>query len=514
MPREASARRAEKFARDNSPPKRPSIGPLLTPRAFSGKGGATLLNSSGSLREMLQRAGGHKVDARAGHAERDLATAGSGGLGRTIAALERAAAEAELSRCSPAPAGPRSQSWRRPMLPRLDVEAAAAQAAAEAAEEASSVETGTHTGGWDVGDSSPSPLTSPATSSMASPSPGGYASSSAGSSPERRRAGSPARRAAPGHLSPSRIDNPLWSQSPASQGLPSRGTAAAPPAAAWPAAGRRSVEAPDAPASPSRSHVEHAPEADSPLVDTAAGSAAASPAAGPNLRASLDSVGGGDGGLLESLLCPPALKPAHTRLLGALMHTAAPATESAAAARKVEQLRQLREQADAAQDARQPWEQGGEDEAAPADAALAAGAGLPAHGAPASPSKAAPSQATGAAGDGVPASSSRVAAAGGARRLAMVLLSAVAGAAAVMAAGAVQQHRGSGGSSSGSSSAKRRRPVLRAQPVPSMHGAERRTHSREELEGRQCESGLGGVASPQPAAAADWDSAHARLTQG
>lgn len=502
---------AEKFARNASPPKRPSIGPLLTPRAFSGKGGATLLNSGGSLRDALQRGGGHKVDARAGPAERGLAGASSGGLGRTIAALERAAADAGQPRSRPAAAGPALQPRRRPMLPRLDVEAAAAQAAADAAEEGSSAEGGGPGGSWAADDSTPSPLSSPTASSMASPSPGGYASSSAASSPERGRAASPVRRRLPGHLSPSRIDNPLWSQSPASQGPNIHGAAAAPPAGAWPAAGRHSAEPAAAAASTSRSRSELAPEAP-------AGSAAASPGKPANLRASFDGVGDGDGGLLESLLLPPALKPAHTQLLGALMHTATPAREPAAAPRRVEQQGQLHEQAD---EAGGPQEGDGWDEAAPTDAAAAAEATLPNKEAPASSAPSEHSVAAAGAADAAPASGgSRGGAGGGARRLAMVLLSAVAGAAAVAAAGALQQRRGGGGSggsgsSSGSSNTKRRLPVLHPQPLPSsMRDAQRKTHVQADLEGRQHKGDAVKAGRGQPTGPARWDGAHAELTQG
>ncbi|KAL4433855.1 hypothetical protein ABPG75_000296 [Micractinium tetrahymenae] len=523
MPREASARRAEKFACDGSPPKRPSIGPLLTPRAFNGKGGATMLrNSNGSLREVLQRNSAHKVDARAGHdghAERDL-VASSGGLSRTIAELERAAAEAEQLRSSPAPAGPSShQPWRRPVLPRLDVEAAAAQAAAEAAEGGSTAGPGGLAGAWAGDDSSPSPLSSPDASSMASPSPGGYGSSSAGSSPERHRGASPARRAFLGHISPSRIDNPLWSQSPQSQGLPSRGAAAAPPAMARPAVGWDDPEPAGTPASTSRTRSEHVPEMGSPLIGTAVGSGAASPARGSNLRASFDSMGGGDGGLLESLLYPPALKPAHTRLLGALMHTAGPARDAAAAVLKAEQQAQLHEQAKAAADAGESETEEVE-EAVPVEDAVAAVASSPTkERVRASPAKAplavppAPATQAAQAAAAAQAEPAPTSSGGGARRLAFVLLSAVAGAAAAAAAGAVQQRRRSG-LDRRRGDAGRRLPVLHAQPVPSMRDAERKTHSQEELEERQRKASRGKRSSKQAPAPVSWDNPHAVLTQG
>lgn len=491
----ACCAQAEKFARNGSPPKRPSIGPLLTPRAFSGKGGATLLNSSGGLRDALQRAGSHKVDARAGHAERDLAAASPGGLGRTIAALERAAADAEQSRGRLAPAGPGLQPRLRPALPRLDVEAAAAQAAAEAAEESSSAGTAVQANGWSADDSSPSPLSSPTTSSMASPSPERYASSSAASSPERRRGASPSRRPLPRQLSPSRIDNPLWSQSPVYQGPPSRGAVTPLPADAWPPVGRHGPQPAAVPASASHKPSGLAPGAAHVPADRA------NPARGANMRSSFEGVGGGDGGLLESLLLPPALKPSHTQLLGALMHTAAPPARREEREERQAQLPEHGEEPEA--------EAAGSvaPKAAPAEAA---------NESPTSPLEAAPSEppiAAAEAADAAPAGTNRGGAGSGARRLAVALLTAVAGVAVASVAGVMQQGRCSSDRGS-SGSARRRLPVLHPQPVPSMRDAQRRTHSpREEVE-EQRKASRGNAGSRQPTASARWDSVHVELTKG
>lgn len=529
---------------------------LVTPRAYACKNGSpaglvgasTLRDSNGSLREWLHSGGSRRKvqpppegweaahQQQAGEEGWDASGSASGdaGLGRTIAALERAAAEAAaagLHSSSPA-AGPQpgaaQKPWRRPALPRLDVEAAVAQAVAEAAEEEA---------GEGEYAASPddliSPLSSP-TSSLGSPSLGDYSSasqlSSGQSSPEaphRRRAGgsasgSPRRHLmTPSHLQHSGFNNPLWSQSPQAQpgpaaasftppaGLQLQDAAAAAAAGDVGAAASGSMWRSSSPAVCLSPEQDHTPMPTSRSRSEQAAEPGSSPRPRPSpaeqrprsagsdathwfVRRSLDEDSPGDnGGLLESLLSPPLLKPAHTRLLGALMHTATPA--SAGSAAPAGGLGLLLEQG---AEGEEEEEREQEQEAAPAAAAAAAlpRAEPPARvadsrpSATAQPATAAATPATSAAsvpqgGSSSAGSSSLV------RRLALLALGAAVGAAAALTASTLQQQqqRPQGEGCSGGGSRRRRGvpPLRPPQPVPPLHTGEQKVHYGQQGAGQQ-----------------------------
>ena len=301
----------------------------LTPRAYACKpdspaGGGTvpaLRDSNASLRDWLHGSG-QKGGTPAG-AEEEGQHAVSRGLGSTVAALEAAAAEAAEAARQLRLHQDKAQALRRPSLPPLDVAAAAAAAAAEAAELDSSARDAC----------APSPLSSPG-SSYGSPGGAGYCSSSTYLSGTSSPAlSSPARyRLTPTRLKQSGVANPLFDQPVASPQPTAASQAGGTPAVVQPgqeAAGaaeaasaatageggtcgssRSSATAGVQPLSGllQRSPVRHLEREES---EEEAGEEAA------YLRGSL----GGGGDLLESLLSPPHLKPGHTQLLGALMHT-------------------------------------------------------------------------------------------------------------------------------------------------------------------------------------------------
>lgn len=289
-------------------------------------GGGTvpaLRDSSASLRDWLHGSGQKGGTPAGAEEEGQEQHAVSPGLGSTVAALEAAAAEAaEVARQLKLHQD-KAQALRRPSLPPLDVAAAAAPAAAEAAELDSSARDAC----------APSPLSSPG-SSYGSPGGAGYCSSSTYLSGTSSPAlSSPARyRLTPTRLKQSGVANPLFDQPVASPQPTAASQAGGTPAVVQPrqeAAGaaeaasaatageggtccssRSSATAGVQPLSGllQRSPVRHLEREES---EEEAGEEAA------YLRGSL----GGGGDLLESLLSPPHLKPGHTQLLGALMHT-------------------------------------------------------------------------------------------------------------------------------------------------------------------------------------------------
>ncbi|PRW57599.1 hypothetical protein C2E21_3345 [Chlorella sorokiniana] len=446
MPRELAIKRAELFeGSGDSPPKLPALNKLLTPRAYACKpdspasGGSVpaLRDSNTSLREWLHGGGSsQKGTSPAGAAEERQEQQAASGLGSTVAALEAAAAEAAQAARQLKQHQDRAQALRRPSLPPLDVAAAAAVAAAEAAEQDSAAREAY----------APSPLSSPG-SIYGSPGPAGYASSSTYvSSASSPALSSPARyRLTPTRLQQSSLANPLFDQLAASPHCPpgsQTGAVPAGPGAAQPRAevitspaaaaesgtcgsGRRSATAGAQPLSGllQRSPVRHLEREES---EEEAGEEAA------YLRGSI----GGGGDLLESLLSPPHMKPVHTQLLGALMHTRTAGYAAKPAAQPA-----------AKQWVQQRGEESEEEESAVPAAPAAADAGV--ESAPAEPAAQQPSQAEPAAEPAAapqPAVESSDAAhsgrrGGGLRKFTLLLLGAAAGAAAAVLA---QQQGGSG----------------------------------------------------------------------
>lgn len=418
-----------------SPLKLPAMDKCLTPRAFAGKAGspgvAALRDSNSNLRGWLHSGGqsGQKASPQV-QQQPEVAVgqeqeAQRGYLGSTVAALERAAMEAAEAARRPQAVPHQQQQPRRPSLPRLDVAAVAAAAAAEAAEEAG-------------GSCLPSPLSSPA-SSMGSPHADAYCSSttctSAASSPG---VGSPSRyRLTPTRLQQHAHANPLWAHSPQAS-APGGGSSRVGQVAETAAA-----PSPQPRAGEQRRHQEEEQ-------------------AEERLRGSY----GGGNDLLESLLCPPHLKPAHTQLLGALMHThTGPTAQQRAAGEAAVAEAQRADATAAALELQQEQEQEHSPQPAAVRALAAPGSDSQMHG-----------QRQGG---------------GGARRFALMLLGAAAGAAA-LAAGLAQQ--------GGRPSSRPSRP----QPVPSQQRASSRTVRESSRERREAGRGNGGASSK---AAAPWEHA-------
>lgn len=509
-----------------SPPKRPSL-PLLTPRAFQGRAGtpgggctsAALRDSNSGLpawRQGGQKAGTPQQQAQqpglaaeAGHQGNDSS------LGRRLAAMERAAAQAARLRTSPDAVASRSsppqpqqqvQQRRRPVLPTLDLQAAAAAAAEEAAEEEEEEAAF-------AAAQAASPLSSPASSPAASPGAAYYSSSSyfsssvATSSPDP----SPSRyRLTPNTLKTAAQGNPLWSTSPPRSLTP----IPMPAFEEEEAQEEENLRQPEA-VSPPLQPVA-APPALAAALEPQHGPRRSEPAAaeGPPQPEMLQprrsavereeeegevaySRCGGD--LLESLLSPPHLKPAHSQLLGALMHTSGGGAAAAAAA--AEQRRRMEEQ-------RAAEEQ--EQERLAAAAALAAAPAVSqveeaevdpsAAEAPAPDTEPLPASqpvCTAASAATQSEVSSRAAGGGGGvRKLALVLLGAVAGAAAAVAAGASHQQQQRG-----------RRSGSRPQRVPTLGGM------RAAPAGQQPVPRRDGRARSSGAVVVAWDSPDV-LTQG
>ena len=426
------------------------------------------------------------------------------------------------------------QQWRRPVLPRLDIAAAAAQAAAEAAAQ----EEEEAAGDWRGSDGSSSPLSSP-TSSLASPAGGYISSSSLLSSPmvspspgstarTAGAAGAPSRhRITPTALLNAAHANPLWNTSPQGRTAPAahadggdddgcgaawrgRGTTSAAPSplgfsgasfagvqrggARWRqggegeagAAARDMREGSSATLPPSCSPAARlASPAPQPEGGQVQPDGSGSPVGSADVSSMHTSWDDG-GGLLESLLCPPQLKPAHSRLLGALMHTSAgpmrPAQPTPAPTHAGEEEEQEQEDV-AAQQA--------EEQVAPAPPAAAA---ADAPEAAAVQVAAAPS----------PSASNH----GGMRRLALLVLGAAAGAAAAVAAGVVQQQRQDGAVRRRGSAAHRH-----PQRVPPLREGQRVVLAAAQAAVKQPaqQQELSGVSA---APAASWDNPDAIFTQG
>ena len=416
----------------------------LTPRAYACKpdspaGGGTvpaLRDSNASLRDWLHGSSQKGGTPAGAEGEGQEQHAVSRGLGSTVAALEAAAAEAAEAARQLKLHQDKAQALRRPSLPPLDVAAAAAAAAAEAAE----LDSGAREA------YAPSPLSSPG-SSYGSPGGAGYCSSSTYLSGSSSPAlSSPARyRLTPTRLKQSGVANPLFDQPVASPQPAAASQAGGAPAVMQP--GQEAAEAAEAAtAAPAceggtcgssrssatagvqplsgllqRSPVRHLEREES---EEEAGEEAA------YLRGSL----GGGGDLLESLLSPPHLKPVHTQLLGALMHT-----RTAGHAAKPAQQAQMQ------QWVQQRGEESEEEETAvPAVLASAGAAAEPAEAAQQQQPDQAEEAAEAVAEPQLVADAPAAAAArrcGGLRRFSLLLLGAAAGAAAAVLA---QQQGGSG----------------------------------------------------------------------
>lgn len=410
----------------------------LTPRAYAckpdspaGGGIPALRDSNSSLRDWLHgdSSGQEGAGSPGGWEERQEQDQVFRGLGSTVAALEAAAAEAAEAARQLKQQHDKAQAMRRPSLPPLDVAAAAAVAAAEQ-----------DSGGR--GAYAASPLSSPG-SSYGSPGGAGYCSSStylsSASSPAQC---SPARyRLTPTRLQHSSVANPLFDQPAASPAAASQAAGAptgAPPKPEVAGASADAAESGTCGSSRSsateavrpftgvlqRSPVRHLEQEEDEEEEEAA-----------YLRGSF----GGGSDLLESLLSPPHMKPVHTQLLGALMHTR---TSAVSANKPVQQAVQ---HAAHAEQAEQPSEEGGEEEPAAPAAAAAEGAGAapvepPAQGEPCPAEQAAEPVAMVEPAAAGPATPALGRSGGGSRKLVLLLLGAAAGAAAALLA---QQQGGS-----------------------------------------------------------------------
>lgn len=497
----------------DSPPKLPSL-PLLTPRAFLGRAAsptaagpiANLRDSTGSLKGWLCEDSSLKSDWRLV----DQQGGANGGLRPCTTAKGGAAVDAVGRTSSPPTSGAGTgtapgtatgaaaatsrtatnasqQRWSRPLLPRLDVKAAAAAAAAEAAEQEEEEEAAAAEAAAAAAAAN-SPLSSPGSSTEVSPmapysGSSCVTSSCSASSPDCHRL-------TPNTLRTAAQGNPLWGASPGSR---------APSPAAAAAAGTQIVLR-------------------QPRFDEAGDTGAASnsmvspppPQTRQLLRWEDEEEGGADadegygGGLLDSILSPPHLKPAHSQLLGALMHTSGDsASRAAAAAAAAAQARQRARQLELG------WRVVSDElEASPVDGAAADGGAVLRLEHPeqeeeeeeearvAQPAAAVVELAGEAAeqpgvetlcsveaapaGEGTEPSSNS--SSSGLRRAALLLLGAVAGAAMAVAAGAVQQGK------------PMRRSFCRPQPVPSLAGR-RLLPSEQQRALREARPGPGGGAA-------------------
>jgi hypothetical protein len=349
---------------------------------------------------------------------------------------------------------PPQQQLRRPVLPQLDVQAAAAVREAEAAEEAAAEA---------VADGYCSPLSSPS-SCAGSPLAAGYYSSSsclsARSSP-CQASPSPSRfRLTPNRLQQHAQANPLWGASALDAASPAATPAAA---AAVPAPAGDSISSGIPPPAftqqPQQQRLVFDDEDDEDDDEVAAGSG---------------------GGLLESLLTPQHLKPHHSRLLGQMMHTSTgrprqqPLQEAQAAAPAVP--------ADEGyEDYQEQQQQQPEVVAGAADAAAAAVAPLPAS------LRAAADSTSGCGGGGSTLGP-------GLKLLGMAVVAAAAAVAAWLAA---KQGRAGG----------RTRSVARPQPVLRLPSGRQKASSSEQQPGPAGRSSTGGGGG-KGSAGVCWDSPH------
>ncbi|KAL4852996.1 hypothetical protein ACK3TF_005970 [Chlorella vulgaris] len=510
----AMAQWAEHFlSAGDSPPKLPSL-PLLTPRAFLGRAAspaaagpiANLRDSTGSLKGWLCEDSSLKSDWRLLEQQ---GGANGGSLRPSTTAKEGAAVEAVGRASSPPTNGAGTgtapgtatgaaaatsrtatdapqQRWSRPLLPRLDVKAAAAAAAAEAAEQEEEEEAAAAEAAAAPAAAN-SPLSSPGSSTEVSPmapysGSSCVTSSCSASSPDCHRL-------TPNTLRTAALGNPLWGASPGSL---------APSPAAAAAAGTQIVL--------------RQPRFDEAGDTGAASNSMVSPPPPPQTRQLLrwedEAEGGADadegygGGLLDSILSPPHLKPAHSQLLGALMHTSGDsASRAAAAAAAAAQARQRARQLELG------WRVVSDElKAAPVDGAAADGGAVlrlehpeqeeeeegrleqPAAAVVELAGEAAEqpgvetlcSVGAAPAGEGTEPSSNS--SSSGLRRAALLLLGAVAGAAVAVAAGAVRQGK------------PMRHSVCRPQPVPSLAGR-RLLPSEQQRALREARLGHGGGAA-------------------
>jgi hypothetical protein len=359
---------------------------------------------------------------------------------------------------------PPQQQLRRPVLPQLDVHAAAAVGEAEAAEEAAA-EAEAEADGYC------SPLSSPS-SCAGSPLAAGYYSSSSCLSARNspcQASPSPSRfRLTPNRLQQHAQANPLWGVSSLDAASP-----AATPAVAVPTPADGSVSSgipapvftqqqapPPQQAQQQRLIFDDEDDEGDEDDEVAAGSG---------------------GGLLESLLTPQHLKPHHSRLLGQMMHTSTGRTQPQP---------HPQQQAQAAAPAVPAGEEHEEQQQQPEAVAAAADAAAAAVATPPGSLRAA--AATNSSSNGA-----------GARGPGLKLLGMVVVAAATVAAGLAAKQGRSGG---------RARSVAHPQPVPSLPSGRQKASSSEQQPrpaGRSSTGGNGGKGS----AGVCWDSPYT-VTRG